>query len=291
MWAEFKHTLSRMRGQILGWSVGVALYGIMMALLYPTVTGIPDLTQLYSSFPKELMVFFGDILMLNTPRGYLDTYFFAYMQLIIGILAIGAGAGLLAGDEEKGVLDLVLAHPVSRTALFWGRLLALVVAIGIVLLAGWLSWAIPAGSVGLELSWIELLRPFLPLFAVLLLFAGLALLLSMLLPAGRIAGMFTGALLVANFLLVGLSKISEELQPAMDLTPLRYYQGGQAVEGLNWGWLAGLLAAALLLAAGAWLLFRRRDIRVGGERSWRVPRLIPRRAGSSSHSVSRGAAP
>ena len=37
MWAEFRHTLSRMRGQILGWSVGVALYGIMMALLYPTV--------------------------------------------------------------------------------------------------------------------------------------------------------------------------------------------------------------------------------------------------------------
>ncbi len=236
MWAELKHTLSRMRGQILGWSIGVALYGVMMAVLFPTVTGIEDLTELYASFPEELMVFFGDLMNLNTPRGYLDTYFFSYMQLIIGILAISAGAGLLVGDEEKGILDLVLAHPVSRTALFWGRLLGLAVALIIVLLAGWLSWAIPAGSVGLELSWIELLLPFLPLFAVLMLFAALALLLSMVLPAGRIAGMLTGALLVGNFLLSGLSKISEDLQPAMDLTPLRYYQGGQAVEGLNWGW-------------------------------------------------------
>jgi len=134
--------------------------------------------------------------------------------------------------------------------------------------------------VGLGLGWIELLLPFLPLFAVLMLFAALALVLSMLLPAGRIAGMLTGALLIGNFLLTGLAKISEDLQPAMDLTPLRYYQGGQAVEGLNWGWLAGLLAVALLLAAGAWLLFRRRDIRVGGERSWKMPRLIPRRARS-----------
>lgn len=278
MWAEFKHTLRRMRGQIIGWSIGVALYSLLMVFLYPTVTGIEDLTALYASFPEEMMVFFGDLMMLNTPRGYLDTYFFAYMQIIIGILAISAGASMVTGDEEKGILDLILAHPVSRTALFWGRLLGLAVVLLIVLLVGWLCWAIPAEQVGLGLSWIELLRPFLPLFAVLLFFATIALLLSLLLPAGRIAGMLTGALLVGNFLLAGLSKISEDLEPIMDVTPLAYYQGGQAVEGLNWGWLAGLLAASLVPALVAWLLFHRRDIRVGGERTWKIPRLIPRRA-------------
>ena len=280
MWAEFKHTLRRMRGQIIGWSIGVGLYSLLMVFLYPTVTGIEDLTALYGSFPEEMMVFFGDIMMLNTPRGYLDTYFFSYMQIIIGILAISTGASMVTGDEEKGILDLILAHPVSRTALFWGRLLGLAVVLLIVLLVGWLCWAIPAEQVELGLSWIELLRPFLPLFAVLLLFGTIALFLSMLLPAGRMAGMLTGALLVGNFLLAGLSQISEDLEPAMDLTPLAYYQDGQAVEGLNWGWLAGLLAAGLVLALAAWLLFRRRDIRVGGERTWKLPRLIPRRARS-----------
>lgn len=280
MWAEFKHTLRRMRGQIIGWSIGIALYSLMMVVLYPAVTDIEDLTALYESFPKEMMVFFGagDIMMLNTPRGYLDTYFFSYMQVIIGILAISAGASMVTGEEENGTLDLILAHPVSRTALFWGRLLGLAVALMIVLLAGWLCWVIPAEQVGLGLGWIELLRPFLPLFAVLLFFAATALLLSMLLPAGRIAGMLTGALLVGNFLLAGLSQLSENLEPFMDLTPLAYYQGGRAIEGLNWGWLAGLLAASLALALAAWLLFRRRDIRVGGERAWKIPRLVPRRA-------------
>lgn len=185
---------------------------------------------------------------------------------------------MVTGEEENGTLDLILAHPVSRTALFWGRLLGLAVALMIVLLAGWLCWVIPAEQVGLGLGWIELLRPFLPLFAVLLFFAATALLLSMLLPAGRIAGMLTGALLVGNFLLAGLSQLSENLEPFMDLTPLAYYQGGRAIEGLNWGWLAGLLAASLALALAAWLLFRRRDIRVGGERAWKIPRLVPRRA-------------
>ena len=41
-----------------------------------------------------------------------------------------------------------------------------------------------------------------------------------------------------------------------------------------------LAAAGLVLALAAWLLFRRRDIRVGGERTWKLPRLIPRRARS-----------
>jgi ABC-2 type transport system permease protein len=195
------------------------------------------------------------------------------MTLIIGILAISAGAGLLVSDEEKGILDLVLAHPVSRTALYCGRLLGLVVALVVILIVSWLTWLIPSGSTGPKLTWIEFLRPFLPLFAVLLLFGTLALLLSMLLPAGRIAGMISGALLVADFLLLGLANTNQDLKQIVKFTPLYYYQGGDAVTGLNWGWLGGLLAVSVLFALLAWLLFRRRDIRVGGERSWRLLNL------------------
>jgi len=280
MWAEFKHTLRRMRGQIIGWSIGVALYGLMMALFYPSVSEMEGLQEMLSTYPEEMLAFFENIQSFNTPVGYLDTYYFAYMHLIIGILTISAGASLLVGDEEKGILDLVLAQPVSRSALFWGRLLGLTAATIIILLMGWLSWALPANSVGLELTWLELLWPNLPLLAVLLLFATLALFLSMVLPSGRIAGMLSGALLVGNFLLLGLSNLNDKLEPIMNLTPLAYYQGGMAIDGMNWGWLAGLLAVALLFAVGAWLLFRRRDIRVGGERSWKMPRLIPHRARS-----------
>jgi len=195
------------------------------------------------------------------------------MTLIIGIMAISAGAGLLVSDEERGILDLVLAHPVSRTALFWGRLLGLAAALAVILVVSWLSWLIPSASTGLKLTWIEFLLPFLPLFAVLLLFGTLALLLSMLLPSGRMGGMISGALLVANFLLLGLANINQDLKPIVKFTPLYYYQGGDAVTGLNWGWLGGLSAMSVLFALLAWLLFRRRDIRVGGERSWRLPSL------------------
>jgi beta-exotoxin I transport system permease protein len=273
MLAELKHTLGRMRGQMIGWSIGLALYVVLLASFYDSIAGMADFQEFIQNYPQAMQAFFTGMTEINTPKGYLDTYYFSYMTLIIGILAISAGAGLLVSDEERGILDLVLAHPVSRTKLFWGRFLGLAAALAVILAVSWLSWLIPSGSTGMKLTWIEFLRPFLPLFAVLMLFSTLALLLSMLLPSGRMAGMISGALLVASFLLLGLANINADLKPVIKFTPLYYYQGGGAVTGLKWEWLGGLVAASALFALLAWLLFRRRDIRVGGERSWRLPSL------------------
>jgi ABC-type transport system involved in multi-copper enzyme maturation permease subunit len=102
-------------------------------------------------------------------------------------------------------------------------------------------------------------------------------LLSMVLPSARMAGMFTGGLLVANYLLLGLSNINEDLKPIMDYTPLKYYQGGNAVDGLNWEWLVGLFVATIVFALLAWWRFHERDIRVGGEGGWRIPILHKQR--------------
>ena len=283
MLAEFKYTLRRMRGQMIGWGIGLILYGVLMVSLFDSIVGIEGFEELMASYPPELMAFFGDadFLAITTPKGYIGLYYFNYMTVIIGIFAVGAAASLLVGDEEKGVLDLVMAHPVSRTALFWGRLLGFAATTVVILLVGWLSWLIPSGSSSMDLTWIELLWPFLPLFAELLLFGTLALLLSMVLPSVRIAGMITGGLLIANYLLIGLSNINEDLKSLIEFTPLHYYQGGDAITELNWGWLAGLLAVSAAFALLAWWRFQRRDIRVGGEGGWRLPSLpFRRRAGA-----------
>jgi len=277
MFAEFKHTLRRLRGQMIGWGIGLALYALMMVSLYDSIVNIEGFAELIAAYPEEIMAFFGDMMAITTPKGYIDIYFFNYMTIIVGIFAVGAGANLLVGDEEKGILDLVVAHPISRTALFWGRLLGFVAATAVILLVGWLSWTIPSGSTGLKLTWIEFLRPFLPLLAELMLFGMMALLFSMLLPSVRMSAMLSGGLLVANYLLVGLANINEDLEQIVKFTPLHYYQGGKAITALNWEWLAGLLAVTVVLALLAWWRFQRRDIRVGGEGGWRLPTLPSRR--------------
>jgi ABC-2 type transport system permease protein len=275
MFAEFKHTLRRMSGAILGWGIGLAAYVVLMAAFYDSLTTMNSgVMELINRYPPELMAFFGDFVKINTPQGYLDTYFFLYMPLIIGIFSVAKGAGLLASDEEKGILDLSLAHPVSRSAMFWGRWLGLAAATAGMLAFTWAAWVGASLRTTLDLTWLQLLRPCLTLWAVLMFFSALALLFSMLLPSASNASMLAGALLAGNWLLRGLAQVNQNLQSAWKLTPLRYVQGGDAVDGLRWSWLGGMIGATLLLSALAWLLFQRRDIRVGGERSWSLPGIL-----------------
>jgi len=275
MFAEFKHTLRKLRGQIIGWSIGLGLYALMMARLFDSIAEIEGFSELINSYPEDLMAMFGinDMALITTPKGFLDIYYFGYMAIIIGIFAVGVGAGLLVGDEEKGILDLVLSYPVSRVKLFLGRLLGLVTATGMVMILSWLSWVLSSIGTGLDLTLIEFLRPFIPLFAVLLFLGTFTTLLSLFLPSTRVAGMLSGGLLIANFLLIGLSNINENLEAFVKFTPLYYYQGGDAIDNINWEWFVGLLAVTAVFSILALWRFQRREIRVGGEGSWELSSL------------------
>jgi ABC-2 type transport system permease protein len=202
--------------------------------------------------------------------GYLDVRYFTLMPVVLGIFAVMAGSGLLASDEEKGILDLVLAYPVSRTQLFLGRLAALVAATLAVLFLAWLGLVVPLAWSSLAVSPAALVLALLSLLAVLLVYAGLALFLSMVLPARRLAGMSAGLVVVGSYFIKALSVLDPSLRPLAALFPLDYYQGAKAINGLNLVWFAGLVAAAAFFAALAWWRFERKDIRVAGEGSWRL---------------------
>ena len=46
MFAEFKHTLRRLRGQIIGWGIGLALYGLLMVSLFDSIVGIEGFAEM-----------------------------------------------------------------------------------------------------------------------------------------------------------------------------------------------------------------------------------------------------
>jgi len=270
----FRYTLSRFRGQILGWGISLLLLGLMLMWFYPSIAEQQEsFEQLLEIYPPELSAFFGDLSAMVTPEGFLSIEYFSYMPLILGIFAVLMGSGLLVSDEENGTLDLVLAHPVSRTALFFGRLIAFVVATLAILAISWLGLVLGTVATSLNLGWGEMALPFLSVLAMLLLFGALALLLSMLLPSRRLAAMTAGLVLVASFFITGLARIIEDLETAAKFSPLNYYQSGEAMNGLNQEWFWGLVAFAVLFALLAWWRFLRRDVRVGGEGGWRLPSL------------------
>ena len=85
MLAEFRHTLRRLRGSMIGWGIGVALYGLMMVSMYSSVSQIEGLEDLMANYPQELMAFFGGMIEIGTAKGYLSTYYFIYMDVYTAI--------------------------------------------------------------------------------------------------------------------------------------------------------------------------------------------------------------
>ena len=268
MFTVIRYSFRSARGALIGWGIGLAALGIMMGSLFDMMVGsneLMDVMNAYAVTMPELAELFNFDSM-NTPIGWLDVEYFSFLPLIIGLFAAGAGASLLASDEEGGTLDLILAHPVSRTTLFWGRFLTTTLVTIILLLISWASLLLSmTWSENFTIPALDLLLPFTSLFAILMFFMTLALLLSMLLPARRIASMLTAMLVVASFFITLLSGVVDQLERAADFSPLTYLETATAIEdGLNLTWFGVFIAIDLVLALISWQMFQRRDVRVGG---------------------------
>jgi ABC-2 type transport system permease protein len=275
MITTMRYALTWFRGQILGWGLGIAALGLILVPFYDRFKDQQEsFLQMVESYPPEFMALFGgDAAALATPEGYLNMYGFSLLPIIIGIFAVLAGSGLLASDEESGRLDLIVAHPVSRSGLFWGRLGALTGATLAILVLGWLGFCILLGASSLDVGWGEMALPFLAVLDQALIFGTLALLLSLLLPSRRLAAAGAGIVLVMSYLLSSMATLNESLSAIAKLLPYEYFQGGEALSGLDLPAFLGLLAASAVLALVAWWRFERRDIRVSGEGGWRLPAL------------------
>lgn len=273
----WRYALLRLRGQIIGWGVALAVLAFIVSALYDTVLQMRgQLEGLLGTLPPELKAVIGNLDAMFSPAGYLDARYFMYLPLIAGVFAVIIGSGLIAGDEENGTLDLILAHPIRRAELFIGRWLAFVTALIGIFLIAWLGLLLGSSLSSGKLPALLALQPFASLFAITLWFGGLALLFSMILPSRRLAASFSGLIVVASFFLNALASISPDLADLAAWSPLASYQGGKALASFDVSKFIVLCLGSLVFAALGLGLFQRRDIRIVGERSWQLPRIVRR---------------
>lgn len=272
LWTTFRYTYSRLRGQILGWGLGLAIYGMMLVPMYDILAKQGDrLQQLVASYPPEFLAFFGgDASSLITPAGFLGMYAFSMMPVIIGVFAVLVGSGLIVSDEERGRLDLIIAHPVGRSAFFFGRSLAIVAAAVSIMILGWLGFSLLLGSSGLNITMGQMVVPFLSLLVQTLVYSTLALLLSMILPSRNMAAMVTGVFVVASYFVSSLAFMDNRMEAVSKLMPYHYFQTVLSFKELNLSWMSALSGISVLMIVLAWLRFNQRDIRLSGEGSWKL---------------------
>jgi ABC-2 type transport system permease protein len=257
----FGKTLWDQRRSLLAWAVGIGAVGVMYAAFYPSFNN-PEMQQALKAYPKGLLDAMG-MTDIATAAGYLGSTSFGLLgPALIIVMAAALGSGAVAGDEDSGRLDLVLAHPVSRWSVALQRFAALVAAmviVSVVLGVALIAVSAPAqlGDIGAA----NLLATSVHL-AVLGIFFG-ALALGMGAATGSRGGVYG---LVAVVAVVGyfgnnLGQRITGLGWLHDVSPFRFYSGGAPLtHGLQPGDLGILAAAAAILVVLGTLAFDRRDL-------------------------------
>ena len=254
-----RKTLRDLRWQVVGWGLGLAGLAAMLVLLYPAIA------EQFEGVEME-NIGFGEIQDLSDPRQFFQVEFFTWSPVLMTVFAIIAGGALLAGEEGAGTLELLLSQPLTRRALFLGKLAGVgVAAVGVLALAG-LGFLLTAPFVDLKgaVAAGELVvAPF-----SLLPFAWFALaatvLAATLTPTrGRAAALMTAGAFVAYALNITAGLVAS-LAWLRFLSPYHYSDAQRVLtEGTVWWHQGALLVAALACAALALVVFERREIGVG----------------------------
>ncbi|HEU4490537.1 MAG TPA: ABC transporter permease subunit [Jiangellales bacterium] len=259
VWSQ---TLYQQRRALLGWVLGIAGVSVMYAGFYPAVSA-PEFTEAYASMPSGVVEAFG-MQDLTTAAGYLGSTVYGILgPVLVMVFAIGWGARFIAGDEQSGVLDLLLAHPVSRPSVLLQRTLTLVLgllALGITVVV---AVFLVSGPADLDLGVGQLAAASLHLVALGLAMGAVTLAIGA--ATGSKAAAIGGGAVVAvlSWMANALAPQAEALSWLTDVSPFAWYAQGQPlVSGVQWGDVGLLVGLAAVAVAVGLALFRRRDLMV-----------------------------
>ena len=257
-------SLRDIRRGFLWWSLGLIGFVALIVSVYPTVHSNPSLNKLAQDYPKALQAFiaFGGAVDYASAAGYLGIELFSLMvPLLLLVAAIGTGAGTIAGEEERGTLELLLANPVSRTKVVLEKTAALVLEIaglGVVL---WLALWIGALLSNMDISAGHLAAATLSAVLLALAFGAIAVLLGAATGRRTVAIGLTAATAVAAYLVNGLAPLVHALEVPQKISPFYHYAVGDPLRnGVSFTHLGVLIAVAVAATALAPWFFSRRDV-------------------------------
>jgi ABC-2 type transport system permease protein len=252
------------RRSLIWWSVGiVGLVGLTMAF-YPSVKDSAGLDQYSKDLPEAVRALFvGGELDLTSPVGYLNSQIYVMLApLLLATFTIGAGASAVAGDEEDGMLDLLLSQPVSRTLFAVERFVWLLLATLLLILVLTATVVIGALATGLELSEADVPAATVSTALFALVVGTVALAVGSAVSGKSKAIAIAAGLAAVSWIVDGLAKAVDWLDAVAVFSPYRIaYGSGPLANGAAWGdWLI-LILVILAFAGIAVFGLRRRDIR------------------------------
>jgi ABC-2 type transport system permease protein len=250
------------RRSVTGWALSIGAVGAVYASVWTTMN-TPDMQRAMASYPKALMeaLNYTD---LSSAIGYVGAAVYGLLgALLMIVYGVGAGARAIAGDEEDGRLDLLLAHPVSRARAALERFAAIVVAMLLISVTLWLVIQAVNGPAQLGISAANSAAAGVQLALLGLAHAAIAFGVGAATGRRGLAVAVAAAVAVLGYLANGVFPQVASLRWTRDVSPWNWSVAGSPLRnGLQLGHCGLLLALIVVaVAVGTWA-FSRRDVGV-----------------------------
>jgi ABC-2 type transport system permease protein len=257
-----KKTLRDDRRAVLGWAAGIGVFVAVYVSFYPTFQD-QTLQARQDAVPEGFRDFMGAA-DFTTGAGYLQSTVYSLIPLILLVLcATLLGNNAIAGPEEAGTLDVLLANPISRRRFVLQRYAALAAGIVAVGLVPWTLVLLLEARFDMGVGATNVSAASVGMLLVALCFGTLAFAVGAATGSKAAVLAVTGVVAVGTYLINGLGGLVDGIRPLRWLSPFHYYLGSDPLHnGFHLGYLLVLVGIVVALVALAATAFERRDVGV-----------------------------
>jgi ABC-2 type transport system permease protein len=246
---------------ILGWGIGLTLYGAIYISIFD---GMYEQMTVF----KDLSVYKIVGMQLGSVEGYIASVVLAYISVLVGIYCIITSTATLAGEEDNGTLELIATMPLGRWQILTAKAVALSVVVLLIVTIAALGNAILLEVITfntqINLTFFGLFFALISSLPLAVGFIMIGLFLGAILPNRRIAVTVMTVYFILSYFGENVAGMVKSLEPIRYFSLFNYYNTTATIfsDGPRLSDILVLLGTAAVFYVLALICFRRRNITV-----------------------------
>jgi ABC-2 type transport system permease protein len=256
-------TLYNLRWQVFGWGAAVGFIAFITMVAYNSFDQ-EGIDNIVSSVPDSLKSLVGSVDDFKTIPGYIGQQIFGPNGYLVAIVAaIIIPIAVTAGEEDDKRLQTLITMPVTRSAIFCQKWLAVITAMLVLVAALVGATYLGLLIVGHNADFARMMQSALAFFLMNSAFATIAFSVAMFIGKKGASIALAAGYTALSFVVTSLAASVEWLRYADKFSILHYYNNPQIMaNGLTTNHL--IIMAAIIVVAGTlgWIRFRHRNIGV-----------------------------
>ena len=253
------------RGAIIGWGLGLCFFPVVYVGLYPSFA------EQMESFNEIMDLAIYQAMGINMAgfEGYVASTVTNLIPVILAVYAVINGTGTLAGEEDNGRLEMIVALPIPRWQIVAVKAVALGVALALILAITSAGAALTLVSIGGQVdthvtAW-DLFMGLMSAWPLVMAVGMVSLFLGAFSPSRRVASMIALVVVVVSYLGSNLTGMITSLESIEWLFLFHFFDAtAEALEnGQQLSNVLILLAVSVVAFGLAVVFFQIRDVTVG----------------------------